>query len=165
MSTANPLRQFAQKALSYPDWLSSKLLTWMFRWKVKLTRTVGLEILQTDLKSVTFRQKNYTRVQNHIGSVHAAGMALMAESATGFVVGVNLPGDKLPLIKSMNLQYVKRAQGDMQAHAWLTDEQIAMMQQQDKGEVVVPVTVTDAQQIEPVVCEMVWAWVPKTKRS
>ncbi|HBY41992.1 MAG TPA: DUF4442 domain-containing protein, partial [Alteromonas sp.] len=78
-------------------------------------------------------------------------------------VGVNLPGDKLPLIKSMNLQYVKRAQGDMLAVASLTDEQIAMMQEQEKGEVTVQVKVTDAQNIEPILCEMIWAWVPKKK--
>ncbi|WP_414829563.1 DUF4442 domain-containing protein [Alteromonas sp. H39] len=165
MAASNPLRQFAMKANTYPAWLRSKLLTWMFRFKVKLTGTVSVDILETDLKSVTFRQKNYKKVQNHIGSVHAAGMALLAESATGFVVGVNLPGDKLPLIKNMNLQYVKRAQGDMQAIAWLTDEQIQQMQTQDKGEVTVQVKVTDAQGIEPVLCEMVWAWVPKSRKS
>ena len=165
MSAPNPLRAFAKKANTYPDWLRQKMLTWMFRYKVKLTGTVSIDILETDLKSVTFRQNNYKKVQNHIGSVHAAGMALLAESSTGFVVGVNLPGDKLPLIKEMNLKYVKRAQGDMHAVAHLTDEQISLMQTQDKGEVSVAVKVTDAQGIEPVICEMIWAWVPKQKKA
>lgn len=164
MPVSNPLRKFAEKANKYPSWLSRRLLTFAFRSKVKLTNTVSLDILHTDFKSVTFRQKNYKKVQNHIGSVHAAGMALLAESSTGFVVGVNLPGDKLPLIKAMNLKYVKRAQGDMQAVAELTDAQIEQMQTQDKGEVTVKVTVTDAQNIEPVICEMVWAWVPKQRK-
>lgn len=165
MAKSNPLQQFVKKVNQYPAWLSSKLLTWMFRSKVKLTGTVKLDILETDLKSVTFRQKNYKRVQNHIGSVHAAGMALLAESATGFVVGVNLPGDKLPLIKTMELNYTKRATGDMQATASLTDEQFTMMQTQDKGEVKVAVKVTDATGIEPVECNMVWAWIPKQKKN
>nr|WP_269468579.1 DUF4442 domain-containing protein [Alteromonas sp. ASW11-130] len=144
--------------------MSRKLLTWMFRYKVKLTGTTKLEILNTDLTTVTFRQRNLKRVQNHIGSVHAAGMALLAESATGFVVGVNLPGDKLPLIKSMDLKYVKRATGDMQAVATLTKDQLELMQLEDKGEVWVDVKVTDATGIEPVVCQMVWAWVPRKKQ-
>jgi len=163
MAARNPLREFVLKVNQYPDWLSRRLLTWMFRFKVKLTGTVSLDILGTDMQSVTFRQKNYKKVQNHIGSVHAAGMALLAESATGFVVGVNLPGDKLPLIKSMNLKYVKRATGDMQAVARLTEQQITQMQQDDKGEVLVQVEVTDAAGVEPVICEMVWAWVPKKR--
>lgn len=163
MSARNPLRDFVIRVNQYPAWLSSRLLTWMFRYKVKLTGTVSLDIVETDMKSVTFRQKNYKKVQNHIGSVHAAGMALMAESATGFVVGINLPGDKLPLIKSMNLNYVKRATGDMQAVARLSDEQIRLMQETDKGDIKVEVTVTDATGIEPVICEMIWAWVPKKR--
>lgn len=161
MSKTNPLRNFATWANKKPAWLSRRLLTWMFRYKVKLTGTTKLEILQTDLSSVTFRQRNFKRVQNHIGSVHAAGMALLAESATGFIVGVNLPGDKLPLIKSMELKYVKRATGDMQAVATLSKEQLDMMQLEDKGEVVVDVKVTDAAGNEPVICQMVWAWIPR----
>lgn len=163
MRVNNPLRAFVVKVNQYPKWLSSRLLTWMFRYKVKLTGTVGIVIAETDLKKVLFKQKNRKKVQNHIGSVHAAGMALLAESATGFVVGINLPGDKLPLIKSMNLNYVKRATGDMQAVAWLTDEQIEMLKIQEKGEITVNVKVTDAMGIEPIECEMIWAWVPKKR--
>ena len=100
-------------------------------------------------------------MQNHIGSVHAAAMALLAKSCTGFIVGINLPGDKLPLIKSMNLLYVKRATGDLTAVASLTDEQIALMQTAEKGEVNVNIKVTDATGIVPLECEMIWAWVSK----
>ena len=52
----------------------------------------------------------------------------------------------------------------MHAVAHLTDEQIALMQTQEKGEVTVAVKVTDAQGIEPVLCEMIWAWVPKSRK-
>lgn len=165
MNKINPLRKFVERVLGYPPWLQQKLLTWMFRYKVKLTGTAKLDIVHTDLTSVVFRVKNRTRVQNHIGSVHAAAMALIAESATGFVVGINLPGDKLPLIKTMELRYTKRASGDMQAKAFLTPEQIQMMQTTEKGEVVVGVEVTDETGIEPVECKMVWAWVPKQRKT
>jgi acyl-coenzyme A thioesterase PaaI-like protein len=136
-------------------------MTWVFRYKVKLAGTTGIEVLQTDGKTATYRQKNKRKAQNHIGSVHAAAMALLAESCTGFIVGINLPGDKLPLIKRMDLNYVKRATGDMTAVASLTDEQIALMQTAEKGEVNVKVNVTDATGIEPIECEMIWAWVAK----
>ena len=39
--------------------------------------------------------------------------------------------------------------------------EIALMQTADKGEVSVKVQVTDATGIEPLECEMIWAWVPK----
>lgn len=165
MSTRNPLRDFVVKINQYPTWLSSRFITWMFRYKVKLADTVGLVIAETDLKRVVFKQKNIKKAQNHIGSVHAAAMALLAESSTGFIVGVNLPGDKLPLIKSMKLNYVKRATGDMKAEAWLTDEQLNDLKTLDKGELKVNVKVTDIEGVEPVLCEMIWAWVPKNKRT
>lgn len=161
MSVQNPLRSFVDKVNRYPDWLSSRLITWLFRHKVKLAGTARLDIIKTDGKSAIFKQKNRRKVQNHIGGVHAVTMALLAESSTGFVVGINLPGDKLPLIKSMNLKYVKRCSGDITAVASVTDEQIALMNSEPKGEVVVKVAITDANNDEPMVAEMTWAWVPK----
>jgi acyl-coenzyme A thioesterase PaaI-like protein len=72
-----------------------------------LDKTLGYVVLPA-LISATYRLKNYRQAQNDIGSVHAAAMALLAESSTGFIVGINLPGDRLPLIKRMDLNYVKR---------------------------------------------------------
>lgn len=161
MLAINPLRGFVDKVNQYPSWLSAKLITWVFRHKVKLAGTVGLDILETDGKRVVYRQKNRRKAQNHIGSVHAAATALLAESASGFIVGVNLPADKLPLIKKMNINYVKRSTGDIQVVASLTDEQIESLHKDPKGEVLVKVEVTDAAGIVPVECEMLWAWVPK----
>ncbi|MEP4890523.1 MAG: DUF4442 domain-containing protein [Aliiglaciecola sp.] len=161
MAVKNPLRQFVDKVNQYPEWLSRFLMTSVFRHKVKLAGTAKVEILRTDGKSVTFLQKNRRKVQNHIGTVHAAAMALLAESASGFIVGINLPGDKLPLIKTMNLNYVKRCQGDITVEASLSEEQIALMQQEPKGEVNVKVTITDGVGIVPLEAEMIWAWVPK----
>ncbi|GAC35259.1 DUF4442 domain-containing protein [Paraglaciecola polaris] len=161
MSVSNPLRKFVDKVNQYPASVSAFLMTKVFRFKVKLAGTTSIEVVSTDGRRVEYRLKNRTKVQNHIGSVHAAAMALLAESATGFIVGINLPGDKLPLIKCMNLNYVKRATGDMTAVATLTDAQIALLAQQEKGEINVQVKVTDETGIQPVECEMIWAWVPK----
>jgi len=164
MFIVNPLRIFADSAMKRPLWLRFKILTWMFRYKVKLVGTCKMEIKETDLKSVTFFVKNRKKVQNHICSVHAAAMALIAESATGFIVGVNLPGDKIPLIKSMNLKYVKRAYGYIQATASLNDEQIHILQNEPKGDFLVDVKVIDENGNEPVIAEMHWAWIEKDKK-
>ncbi|WJG10067.1 DUF4442 domain-containing protein [Aliiglaciecola sp. LCG003] len=158
---SNPLRKFVDKVNHYPSWLSSFLMTQVFRHTVKLAGTVKVDIIRTDGHTVVFKQKNRRKVRNHIGTVHAATMALLAESATGFIVGINLPGDKLPLIKTMNLNYVKRCTGDITAVASLTDEQIALMQTAAKGEVSVKVEITDGMEVTPLVAEMIWAWVPK----
>jgi hypothetical protein len=45
--------------------------------------TSGIWIEDLDVRKATVSLKNRKRVQNHIGGVHACGMALLAESATG----------------------------------------------------------------------------------
>ncbi|GAA0358175.1 DUF4442 domain-containing protein [Bowmanella denitrificans] len=164
MSAPNPLRRLVDKANTYPAWLSRRIITWAFCSKVKLAGTAGLEILSTDGRTVTMRQRNLKKAQNHIGSVHAAAMALLAESATGFIFGLNLPGDKLPLIKSMQIRYLTRAQGDMQAVASISDEQVQAMQSQERGEALIAVTVTDSTGAQTIECDMLWAWVAKKSR-
>ena len=92
-------------------------------------------------------------------------MALLAETSTGFVVGMNLPDDKLPLIKSMTIDYKRRSQGSMRAVAYLTQEQKQMIREPEKGEVLVPVKVTDESGGEPIQCQMLWAGVPKKRKA
>ena len=108
--------------------------------------------------------KNRRKVRNHIGQIHAAGMILLAETATGMVVGMNVPDDKVPLIKSMKTNFVKRSTGAMRAVAHLSAEQIEKIKTLEKGEVQVPVTVTDEVGVEPVLVEAIWAWIPKKKQ-
>ena len=103
------------------------------------------------------------QVQNHIKGVHAAAMTLLAETATGMVVGMNVRDDCLPLAKELKVAFKKRAQGALRAVATLTVEQRALMQQSDKGEVQVQVTVTDETGAEPVQCEFTWAWIPSSR--
>ena len=112
-----------------------------------------------------FTIANKKKVQNHISGVHAAAMALLAETATGLTLGVHVPDDKLPLLKSMHIDYVKRAQGDLRAEAKLTLEQIERVHTEPKGSVNVAVTVTDESGSEPIKCEMIWAWIPKKKKK
>src|SRR5690606_20384294 len=109
------------------------------------------------------RLKNRKKAQNHIGSVHAAATGLLAESATGFLVGIHLPDNKLPLLKQMQIDYIKRSSGDLTAVVTLTAEQTAAKHNEDKGEVTVAVSITDSVGVEPVNAKMTWAWVPKKR--
>jgi len=132
---------------------------------VPLVGTAGLRFEEITSERVVVSIRNRRPVQNHIKGVHAAAMALLAETATGFCVGMNLPDDKLPLIKTMKVDYLKRSVGSMKAVAQLRPEQIEQMFTQDKGEVLVPVVITDDSGQSPIACEMTWAWVPKVRKS
>ncbi|TBO29466.1 DUF4442 domain-containing protein [Aquabacterium lacunae] len=143
------------------QWLTSKMLGRV----VPMVGTAGLRFEEVSSQRVVVHIRNRKPVQNHIQGVHAAAMALLAETATGFCVGMNLPDDKLPLIKTLKVNYLKRAQGDMKAVAQLRPEQVEQILTLDKGEVTVPVQITDSTGAEPIQCEMVWAWVPKQRKA
>ena len=132
---------------------------------VKFVGTAGLRIEELTAERAVVAVANRARVQNHIGSVHAAAMALIAETASGFVVGMNVPDDRVPVIKSLAIDYRKRATGSLRAVATLTDEERAHIRASDKGEVTVAVTVTDETGSEPIACRMVWAWTPKRRAT
>ncbi|MES2952568.1 MAG: DUF4442 domain-containing protein [Pseudomonadota bacterium] len=137
----------------------------VLRRAVPFTGTARLDFAVMTPEKVEIGIANQRRVQNHIQGVHAAAMTLLAETATGMVVGMNVRDDCLPLAKELKVQFKRRTKGDMRAVAQLTTQQRQLMQTQDKGEVVVPVTVTDASGEEPIQCEFIWAWVPSTKKS
>lgn len=131
---------------------------------VPFTGTARLRFELVTPEKVIISLGNRRRVRNHIGGLHAAAMALLAETATGFCVGLNVPDDKLPLIKTLKVDYLRRAQGDMRAVATLRPDQIEAIRTLEKGETTVPVTLTDASGPEPIRAEMVWAWVPRQRK-
>ena len=90
---------------------------------------------------------------------------LVAESATGMVVGMNVRDDCLPLCKTMKVKFKRRAQGSLTATASLEPQQRQLMRETDKGEVIVAVQVTDEAGEQPIECEFVWAWVPKKPQA
>jgi acyl-coenzyme A thioesterase PaaI-like protein len=131
---------------------------------VPFTGTAGLRYVQMTPERVEIAVANVRRVQNHIEGVHAAAMALLAETATGMVVGMNVRDDCLPLAKTMRIDFKRRAQGGLRAVATLSDAQRALMQQSDKGEVSVTVQVSDESGEQPIQCEFIWAWIPTPKK-
>ncbi|MBX9914490.1 MAG: DUF4442 domain-containing protein [Pseudomonadaceae bacterium] len=161
MAVHNRLNRVVSWIYRLPASWRPTLLSRLFGSQVKLVGTAGVRVQAISRSSATLSIANRTKVQNHIGGVHAAAMALLAESATGFLVGMNLPDNKLLLIKSLQVDYRKRVVGGLTAVASLTPEQISAIAQQDKGEVLVAVTVTDESGSAPIDCAMCWAWISK----
>ncbi|MFP5431268.1 MAG: DUF4442 domain-containing protein [Gammaproteobacteria bacterium] len=161
MGFSNNLIRVVGKFDFLPPNLRTTVISKIFGRVVPLVGTAGLRYEELTPERVVVSIRNRRPVQNHINGVHAAAMALLAETATGFVVGMNLPDDKLPLIKSLKVDYHKRTKGDMRAVATLSPEQVQLVRSTPKGEVLVPVVVTDESGQEPIRCEMLWAWVPK----
>ena len=164
MSEPNRLSRVMAKFAALPPWLRRFAITKAFTSQVRFAGTGAVQVLELEEGRALLQMKNLRKVQNHIGTIHATGMALLAESATGIALGMTLPDNKIPLLKSMQIDYVKRAQGTLRAEATLPADMRARVLAEDKGDFAVPVTVTDEAGVEPIKCQMVWAWVPR-KRS
>ena len=162
-SRSNKLSTIVNNINKLPSFMRSQSLSFAIGSQVKFAGTSKIEILEMTATRLHARIKNRKLVQNHIGSVHAAAMALLAETVTGLVVGMSVPDDRVPVIKSMKIDYVKRAKGDLEAVANLSAESVAHILATEKGDITVPVKVTDQNGIEPIQCEMIWAWTPKRR--
>ena len=160
---ANRFSVFVSKVHKAPQFMQSFLLTRFFNFTVKFAGTTGIKIEKVTHQQTVLSLKNKTAVRNHIGGVHAIAAAVLAESATGIVFGMNVPDHCVPLLKSMTIHYQRRMVGNLTAVATMTAAQIAIIEQQNKGDLTVPVTITDESGQQPIECEMQWAWVSKKR--
>jgi acyl-coenzyme A thioesterase PaaI-like protein len=165
MPQPNQLSRVVARLSSLPPWLRRFAVTRAFTLQVKFAGTGAVQILELEEGRAVLQMRNVRKVQNHIGTIHATAMALLGESATGVALGMTLPDDKVPLLKSLHVDYVRRAQGTLRAEATLPPEMRARVLAEDKGDFAVPVKVTDESGEEPIKCQFVWAWVPKKKRA
>ena len=139
--------------------------TCLFNYQVRLAGTAGLRVDQLSHCESHVTLANRRNIQNHIGGLHACSMALAAESATGMVVGMNVPDSKIPLLQQMKINFVRRCQGNVTAHAWIQPADQERIWSQDKGNVLIPVHVHDESGQEPIQAELLWAWVPKQRKQ
>ncbi len=161
MEYNNRLNRSIAKVKSAPSFMQRWLRNKAIGRVVPLVGTAGIDFEKMTCEEVILNLPNRRKVQNHISQVHAAGSILLAETASGMVVGMNVPDDKLPLMKSLSGKFIARSTGAQRAVATLTPEQIETIRTTPKGDVNVAVQLLDSKGVEVVIVEMIWAWVPK----
>ncbi|MEM1327460.1 MAG: DUF4442 domain-containing protein [Bacteroidota bacterium] len=159
----NTLNTAVAQLASLPEEQRTTMISQFLGSAVPYVGYSGVQFEQVGTHEVRAHIENEENVRNHIGQVHAAAMILLAETVTGIVVGMNIPDDKIPLIKTLNTRFIRRTEGRITASATLTDEQIEQIEMVEKGDVPVAVTVTDSTGEEVIVVEAVWAWILKRK--
>ena len=163
MTATNRLSKLVKATAKLPKGIRSTLWSKAFGRIVPMVGSANIRYLEVSHDKVVVKIENHRAMQNHIGQVHACAMALIAETATGFVTGMNVPDSCIVLIKSLKVDFKRPSKGAMTAVATLTDEQQKLMQNSEKGETLVSVIVTDETNQEPIQCEMLWAWVAKSQ--
>lgn len=162
---SNQIASMIEKLNELPEPARQATLTKAIGSMIKFAGTSGVKVIEMRRGHVHLRLENEEKVQNHIGGLHAAAMALLVESATGFVVGMVVPDECTPVIKSMKVAYKKRCRGSLEAIATLDEETLERILTTPKGDVTVPVTVKDEAGNAPIECEMIWAWTPKRRKE
>lgn len=165
MTQGNRLSKLVKATSKFPQGIRSTLWSKAFGRIVPMVGTANIRYLAVDQHHVMVRIENQRNMQNHIKGVHAAAMALLAETATGFLTGLHVPDNRILLIKTLHVDYLKVAQGGLTATASLSPEQQKLIAEQEKGELLIPVTVIDDTGNEPIQCQMLWAWLPKRKSA
>lgn len=160
----NKLSKIVRNIYRLPKFMQKTALSYTLGNAVKFVGTAGIHFEKMDQQEVIVSLKNKTKVQNHIGQLHAAATALLAETATGMLVGMNVSDHSIPLMKNMSISYIKRSQGQQTAIASLTVDMLNYIRTEERGELVIPVTITDSVGTEVIQAEMLWAWIPKTRQ-
>lgn len=162
MTQTNRLNKLVHATSKLPKGIQSRILSQAFGRFVPMVGSAKIRYLNISKQQVEVSLANHKAMQNHIGQLHACAMALLAETATGFVTAMNVPDSSIVLIKTIKIDYKRPTKGAIHAIAKLTPEQQQRMQTTEKGETLVQVTVSDESGEVPIQCEMLWAWVSKS---
>lgn len=166
MSVTNPFVQIANRYANLPARLRKPLVTRAVGAVIPFVDTAGCFIEAYTSTYVAVRLDNREAVQNHLGGLHAAAMALLAETASGLVVALNVPPASAPLLRTMNVSFDRFARHPVQAEARLSDDDPDRIQSRPIGRVDVEVTLTAPEEDETLVSsELEWAWLPEDRLS
>ena len=141
-----------------PPFIRHVARNWAIGKAIPFVGTAGIEVVELTPNRVVLALPNRPKVRNHIRQIHAAATALLAETATGLSLGLNIPDERLPLLKHMALDYTRRSEGRLTATATFPE---GVDFTQPKGDVEIPVRVVDETGTEIVSTRYVWAWITK----
>ncbi|MBV7614508.1 DUF4442 domain-containing protein, partial [Escherichia coli] len=85
MAKSNRLSKLVKASSRLPQGIRTALLSKTFGRVVPMVGSARIRYEQVSHDQVMVSMANHKAMQNHIGQVHACAMALLAETATGFV--------------------------------------------------------------------------------
>jgi len=162
--SSNPFVDIADRYAGLPDRLRRPLVTQAVGEVIPFVDTAGCFIEAYTSTRVAVRLDNRTAVQNHLGGLHAAALALLAETASGLVVALNVPPASDPLLRTMDVSFERFARRAVQAEATLAADEADRIQSRPIGRIDVDVTLTAPENDETLVSSALeGAWIPEER--
>lgn len=166
MSNSNPFVRIADRYADHPPRLRRPLVTRAVGEVIPFVETAGCFFEAYTPRRVAVRLDNRPEVGNHLGGLHAAALALLAETASGLVMALNVPDGSSPLLREMNISFERFAREAVQAEATLTDDEGSDIRSRPIGKIDVDVRLTLPDDDATLVSgTLQWAWVPTERLS
>jgi len=166
MSSINPFARIADRYANHPSHVRPSLVTRAVGEVIPFVDTAGCFIEAYTPTRVAVRLDNRKGVQNHLGGLHAAALALLAETASGLVVALNVPTGSAPLLRTMDVSFDRFSRDTVQAEATLSNDETETIQSRPIGRIDVDVTLTAPDGGETLVSsQLQWAWLPEERLS
>ena len=125
---------------------------------MNILKSIGIEFDKVPL-TLTLSEKN----QNHVKTIHAGALFILAESASGAYLSSLFPELKdkvIPLLRGSNIKYKKGAMGVISSHVKLKDDEKERFQKQfsKKSRATIEVKVTLKNESDEIVAEGTFNW-------
>jgi acyl-coenzyme A thioesterase PaaI-like protein len=163
-SQMNPIVSAFTKIEKLPTFMQSWAKDFALKKTVPYVATTGVKFEKTEKNEWIASIKNKRKVGNHLKQIHAGAMIVLAESVSVMLTAMNMPSGRVPLVKTIHADFVKRSTGNMRASAKLTNEQIQFIQDNEKGELEIVVEVFDEADVQPILVTVTSAWIPKKRK-
>lgn len=166
MPSTNPFAHIADRYEGLPPRLRRPLVTHAVGTVIPFVATAGCFIDAYTPTRVAVTLDNREAVQNHLGGLHAAALALLAETASGLVVALNVPPASAPLLRTLDVSFDRFARRAVKAVATLTDDEADHIQSRPIGRVDVDVSLAAPDEdITLASSTLQWAWLPEERLS
>ena len=119
------------------EWLFSRAVCW----RAPYFATIAPRITRLEPGRCEATLRHRRKVTNHIGTVHAIALCNLAELSGGLMTDASIPASMRWIPRGMQVEYLKKAVGRMQAVA---TPDFSPMASADAYELPVTVTITDA---------------------
>ncbi|PEN13403.1 DUF4442 domain-containing protein [Longibacter salinarum] len=160
--SSNPFREILQQHRDAGEDRRAEQITRAVGSTIPFMSTAGVNIDVYTPQRVVVTLPDRPPVHNHVGTPHAAALALLAEAATGLVVALNLSDGSVPLLRSMNVDFRRMARGTVHAEAALGEETQQRITRRPIGKVMVDVELL-ADGETAVTGALQWAWIPASR--
>lgn len=139
---------------------SLSLLSFFVGRLVPYTGTMGAKVIKIQETSVVVLLPDRRRVRNHLNSIHAIALANLGELATGLALHLPLSENHRGILKSIEVVYLKKARGDIEAHAQMDPQKIPKV-----GSATIAIQAELRDRAKDVVAQVTAHWLVSPKSS